>query len=299
MIKTVPHFPALRSLLCVPADSERFIARAAQRGADAVVLDLEDGVAPSAKDAARAALHQAVGALQAQGAVVHVRVNHDERLAQDLAASVCAGADGVVVPKLESAAGVARIAETLASEEQRTGRAEGRVRILALIETPLGFCRAWEIAQASPRLVSMGLGSEDFSTAMGLAPSPEALSGPAQSVAIAAVAAGLHPIGLPGPVGDFTDLDAYRRLVERARTLGLCGAICIHPAQVRVLNEVMGGSAAEIAAATRVVAVFDAAVARGLGAIALDGRMIDAPIANRARALLARAGQLTMEVHPT
>ena len=141
----------------------------------------------------------------------------------------------------------------------------------------------------------MGLGAEDFSAAMEIAPTVEALRYPTQAVAIAAVAAGLHPIGLPGPVGDFSDLAAYRVVAEQALTIGNRGAICIHPAQVGVLNDVFGGSEAQVAAAERVVAAFDAALAMGKGAIALEGRMIDAPIANRARLLLARSQSRTKQ----
>lgn len=282
-------------MLCVPADAKRFIAKASERGSDLIVLDLEDGVAPMAKSQARAALGEAVRALAVAGVPIYVRVNNvQELLAGDLHASVHAGAAGIVMPKLESAAQVAALDDAMAQEEAAASRPVGEVGIIGLIETPLGVCRAFEIAQASPRLVGLGLGSEDFSAAMGMEPTAQALCGPAQAVAVAAVAAGLHPIGLPGPVGEFSDIQAYAQVVRLARALGIRGAICIHPAQVAVLNEVMAGSAAEIAAARRVVSAFDAALANGQGAIAVDGRMVDAPIANRARVLLQRAELASM-----
>jgi len=277
-------------MLCVPADSKRFLAKAAERGSDLIVLDLEDGVAPSAKMQARAALADAVRMIAVTGVPIYVRVNHvDELLAGDLRASVQSGAAGIVMPKLESAAQVSALDDALTREESLASRPPGQVGIIGLIETPLGLCRTFEIAQASPRLVSLGLGAEDFSAAMGMEPSAQSLGGPAQAVAIAAAAAGLHPIGLPGPVGEFSDIGAYSEVVRHARALGIRGAICIHPAQVTVLNDIMAGSAAEIAQARRVVSAFDAALANGQGAIAVDGRMVDAPIANRARLLLQRA----------
>ena len=279
-----------RSMLCVPADASRFFMKAGDRGADLIVLDLEDGVAFAAKAAARAALAAAVPALMARGATIYVRVNNDPALLQqDLRHAVQSGAAGVVVPKLESAAEVLALDEALGLEERSASRLSGEVRVIGLVETPVGVCRAFEIAQASQRFVSLGLGSEDFATAMGMEPTMQSLSGPAQSVAIAAVAAGLHPIGLPGPVGNFTDTRVYRELVQHARALGIRGAICIHPAQVGVLNEVMSGTKEEVAAAARIVAAFDAALAKGQGSIAVDGHMVDAPIANRSRILLARA----------
>lgn len=288
-----------RSLLCIPADAERFFAKATDRGADLILLDLEDGVAPTAKAQARAALLRAVASLHAKGALVYVRVNNEPALlSDDVLATVRSGADGIMMPKVETPQELSRLDVAIASAEQASERQATSVRIVALIETPSGVCRAVDIARASTRLVSMGLGAEDFATAMGIEPLMEALSGPAQMVAIAAVAAGLHPIGLPGPVGDFVDLDAYRGVAERGRMLGIRGAVCIHPAQVRVLNEVFGGSEAQLAQAQHVVTAFDAALAAGKGAIALDGRMIDAPIANRARLFLARKRRAVMPTNP-
>ena len=276
-------------MLCVPADTPRFFMKAADRGADLIVLDLEDGVAFAAKATARAALAEAVPALVARGATIYIRVNNvPELLDEDLQRAVQSGAAGVVVPKLESAAEVVALDQALAREELSASRRSGEVHVIGLVETPLGVCRALEIAQASKRFVSLGLGSEDFATAMGMEPTAQSLSGPAQLVAIAAVAAGLHPIGLPGPVGNFTDTRAYREVVQRARALGIRGAICIHPTQVGVLNEVMSGTKEELATAARIVAAFDAALAQGRGSIAVDGHMIDAPIAQRSRMLLAR-----------
>lgn len=279
-----------RSILCVPADQERFVRKAVERDADVILLDLEDGVAPAAKEAARAGLRRHVAFLRGQGAVVYVRINHIAHLlSADLAACVGGGADGIVMPKVERPDEIHAVDLQLQRMERDHGTEPGRTRILALVETPLGLRNAPDIATASARLVSMGIGAEDFATTMQMDPCVASLSYPAQSVAIAAVAAGLHPTGLPGPVGEFTDLAAYRNVVEAARVLGIRGAICIHPLQVPVLNEVFGATPAELARARRIVEAFDAAERSGKGAIAQDGRMIDAPIANRARELLRRS----------
>lgn len=279
-----------RSILCVPADQERFVLKAVERHADLILLDLEDGVAPAAKEAARASLRRHVDYLHGRGAAVYVRINHVAHLlAADLAACVGAGADGIVMPKVERPGEIHAVDLQLQRLEGDHGAKPGRTRMFALIETPPGLCNGPEIATASPRLVSMGIGAEDFATSMHMDPCIESLSYPAQSVAIAAVAAGLHPTGLPGPVGDFTDLAAYRKVAEHARKLGIRGAICIHPLQVPILNEVFAAAPSELAQARRIVEAFDAAERTGKGAIALDGRMIDAPIANRARELLARS----------
>ncbi|MFA4914776.1 MAG: CoA ester lyase [Burkholderiaceae bacterium] len=288
-----------RSMLCVPAHIDRFVSKAAERGADVILLDLEDGVAPSSKSQARLALARAVTLLQDKGATVFIRVNNDPALLQeDLAAAVRSGAVGIMLPKVERSDELLRVDTALAREERLAGRSCGEVRVIGLIETPIGVCHASDIAQSSSRLVSIGLGAEDFANAMSIEPVVQALAYPAQAVAIAAVAAGLHPIGLAGAVGDFTDLNAYRATAEHARTIGVRGAVCIHPAQVGVLNEVFGGSRAQADEAARIVDAFDDALARGQGAIALDGKMIDAPIAYRARAFLARYERYAARSHP-
>ena len=288
MTTTAPQFNA-RSLLFIPADAERFIAKAAERGADVIVLDLEDGVAPSAKLKARAALRDAVQLLHKSGVIVYVRVNNEPALlAADVTATVSSGADGLVMPKVEAPEELIQLDNNMQREELKAGRAARSMGVVVLIESPQGVCRAPEIARASARIVSMGLGAEDFSTAMGVDPLIEAMSYPAQAVAMAAIAAGVHPIGLPGSIGEFTDLDVFRALAVYAKQIGERGSVCIHPAQVNVVNDVFGVTDAQAAAATRLLAAFDAGVAEGKGAIALDGRMIDEPIANRARQLLKR-----------
>jgi citrate lyase subunit beta/citryl-CoA lyase len=288
MTTTPAGFDA-RSMLFIPADAERFIAKGAQRGADAIILDLEDGVAPASKDKARAALPSAVKQLHDGGATVFVRVNNELLLLpNDVAAAVASGADGIVLPKVESPLQLEELDADLAREEHYAGRPQQAVRLIVIIETPQGVVQAAPIARASPRLVAMCFGGEDFATAMGIDPLPEGMSWPAQSVAIAAAAAGVLPLGLPGGVGDFSDQEAYRALAVHAKRIGIRGAFCIHPAQVQVLNDVFGGTDAEAAAAERLIAAFDAGIAQGKGAIALDGKMIDVPIANRARLFLQR-----------
>ena len=201
---------------------------------------------------------------------------------------VASGADGIVMPKVEAPEQLTQLDAQVLQQEQQCGRPAHALRFIVLIETPLGVCRALEIARASPRLVGLCFGSEDFSTAMGIDPLVEGMTGPAQAVALAAAAAGVQPLGLPGTVGDFSDPQAYRALAVTAKRIGIRGAVCIHPAQVQVLNDVFGGTDAEAAAAERLVAAFDAGIAQGKGAIALDGKMIDVPIATRARQFLQR-----------
>ena len=276
-------------MLFVPADSDRFLAKAGQRGADALILDLEDAVARPAKAAARANLASFTQRLRSAGVPIHIRVNNEPGLLQDdLEAAVAAGPDGLLMPKVDTPAQMQQLDADLHRLEKKNGRAPGSIRVLALIESPLGLCNALEIARSSPRLSGLLFGTEDFGAAMGIESRPEGMAGPAQTMAIAAAAAGLQPMGLPGSVAEFSDAGAYRALAVQARRIGMRGAICIHPAQVPIINEVFGGSEEEAAAARRLLEVFDASVAAGKGAVAHEGRMIDEPIAIRARRFLAR-----------
>ena len=277
-------------MLFVPADTDRFLAKAGQRGADALILDLEDAVARPAKAAARANIAAFVPRLQqGAGVPIHVRVNNEpDLLPADLEAAIAAGADGLLVPKIETPAQVLQLDADMRSLEARHGRPVGAIRVVALLESPLAVCNALAIAQATQRLSGLLFGTEDFGAALGIASAPEGMAVPAQMMALAAAAAGLQPLGLPGTVAEFTDLDAYRAVAMKARAIGMRGSICIHPAQVPVINEVFGGSAEEAARARRLLEVFDASVAAGRGAVAHEGRMIDEPIAIKARRFLAR-----------
>jgi citrate lyase subunit beta / citryl-CoA lyase len=277
-------------MLFVPADTDRFLAKAGQRGADALILDLEDAVARPAKAAARANLAAFVPRLQqGAGVPIYVRVNNEpEFLAADLEAAIAAGADGLLVPKVETPAQVVQLDADMGTLERRHGRTVGGIRVVALLESPLAICNAHAIAQSSSRLRGLLFGTEDFGAAMGIASAPEGMAMPAQLMALAAGAAGLQPLGLPGTVAEFTDLEAYRAVARKAKAIGMRGSICIHPAQVPVINEVFGGTAEEADNARRLLAVFDASVAAGRGAVAHEGRMIDEPIAIKARRFLAR-----------
>jgi citrate lyase subunit beta/citryl-CoA lyase len=288
------------SLLFVPADTDRFLAKAGQRGADALILDLEDAVARTAKSAARANLAPFVSRLKADTRVpIYVRVNNEpDLLAADLAASIAAGADALLCPKVETPEQVVRLDADMRRLEDEAGRTPGAIRVVALLESPLAICNALAIARSSPRLSGLLFGTEDFGAASGIESAPEGMAMPAQLMALAAAAAGIQPLGLPGTVAEFTDLDAYRATAMKAKALGMRGSICIHPAQVPVINEVFGGTAEQADRARRLLAVFDASVAAGRGAVAHEGRMIDEPIAIRARRFLQRYDALQAQRSP-
>ena len=281
--------PVWRSLLYVPAHVERFVAKAHERDADCIQLDLEDSVPQAEKEHARSRVEANAARVRRAGADVLVRINRPLSLAvRDIESSVGPDVDGFVLPKVASADHVRLIEEHVSEVELRRGLVVGRSRLLVLIETADAWLAMADIAKASPRIVGLNLGSEDFALDCGMEPTPESLHVAKQQVVFAARAAQVLPIGVVGSMADFGDAPAFREMVARSRRFGFTGASCIHPAQVAILNELFAPSAQEIEAARRTVEALAAAEKQGLGAAALDGRMIDAPVAENARRILQR-----------
>jgi citrate lyase subunit beta/citryl-CoA lyase len=281
--------PLWRSMLFVPATVEKFIARAAERGADAIILDLEDSVPLAEKQRARDALAKAAEAVSRRGADVVVRINRPWRMAmRDIEAAVMPGVHALMLTKVESAEHVQAIAEMVDELEAERGMAAGSTKFVALVETASAFFRMEAIARGHRRLVGLSVGAEDFALSVGMLPEAEGLLYPKQHMIFAARAAGILPLGFIGTVADFDDLDAFRATIRRSRRLGFAGASCIHPSQVAILNEEYRPSPDEVAAAERITAAYDTATASGVGAIAIDGKMIDVPVVERAKQVLAR-----------
>ncbi|MFY7959658.1 MAG: HpcH/HpaI aldolase/citrate lyase family protein [Elsteraceae bacterium] len=276
-----------RSLLFIPATSERFVASAAKRGADAIILDLEDSIALDAKAAARAALAVHVPRLAGEGVTVFVRVNGGDLAAGDIAAAAMPGVTAILIPKIESAAALRDAQRALNAAESANGLARCAIGVIALLEGPNAVLDARAIAAVGGGLIGLGFGSEDFAAAMGVRPTLDSLLVPAQMVAMAARGAGLQSFGLPGSIAGFQDLEELAALAAKARAIGFTGAVCIHPAQVPILNAAFSPSAEERAWAEAVVEAFDAALARGEAAVAVQGRMVDPPVYDQAKRLLA------------
>ncbi len=265
-----------RSLLYVPADNARFIAKAHMRGADAIILDLEDSVRPGNRVEARNALKNSVRDVGQAGALVLVRINVEpDTMLADARAAVAAGAVALYVPKADRA--------RLDMLDHELG---GDVPFFALIEHPAALLDAGAIA-AHPRVRGLAVGGEDLATALGAVPDPETLRLPKLLVHYSAKAHGKISIGPLGTVADYADTEAMERLALEARRHGFDGATCVHPALVPIFNRAFMPSAQEIAWARRVVEAADLSPA---GAFTLDGRMIDAPVVSRARYILDRLG---------
>jgi citrate lyase subunit beta / citryl-CoA lyase len=281
--------PVWRSLLFVPVTQRRFVEGAARRGADAIILDLEDSVAASEKERARGLVPEAAEIVSRGGADVVVRINRPLRLAvRDIEAAIGPRILALALPKVDSAAHVRLLAEIVDEVEAERGVARRTTRFIAMVETAAAFFRIADIARAHPRLCALTLGAEDFAVSAGILPEAEGLFMPKQMAVFAARAAGIVPLGFVGTVAEFHDLDGFRQTIRRSRRLGFIGASVIHPSQVPILNEEFRASPEELDHARRVVATYDEALAAGVGAVTVDGKMIDVPVVERARLLLER-----------
>lgn len=281
--------PVWRSLLYVPSNVPKFVDGAHRRGADAIILDLEDSVPEAERPAARKNLRASARNVAQSGADVVVRINRPWRQTiPDLEASIWPEVQALAVTKVDSADHVRLIDEVVSELEAERGMRAGTITFTVMIETAGAFFRMAEIANASPRTVAMTLGGEDFALSVGMVPDADGLFMPKQQLAIAARAANLMPLGFIGTVADYKDLDAFRLTVQRSRRLGFVGASVIHPGQIAILNEEFSPSTAEVASAERIVAAYKEATAAGRGSISVDGKMVDVPVVIRAEQLLAR-----------
>jgi citrate lyase subunit beta/citryl-CoA lyase len=275
----------IRSLLYLPVSSERFLAKAHERGADAIILDLEDGVAPAEKDAARARLPEAVRMAGQRGATIFVRINSEpDRIRRDAEAACRAGAAGLFVAKVREPRALAALADFVDGIAREIGRAP--MLLVPMIEDPGAVLDARAIACATPRVFGLATGGEDLATALGAEPAPEVLRYPKLLVHLAAKAAGVRSFGLLRTVADYNDLEGIEKSAREARMFGFDGASCVHPAVVPILNRAFSPSPQEIEHARALIAAFEAAKAEGRGAFAFEGRMVDEPVVQRARALL-------------
>jgi citrate lyase subunit beta/citryl-CoA lyase len=285
--------PMWRSLMFVPVTVEKFVRTGADRGADAIILDLEDAVAPSQKEHARTLIEGAIPQVSRNGrngADVVVRVNRPWRLlVRDLEAAVIPGVTALMLTKVDSPEHVLACAEIVAELEVERGLPSGGIKFIALVENASGFFRIEQIAKAHPRVVGLSLGSEDFAADVGMQSEPEGLFYPKQHTIFAARAAGIMPMGFIGSIADFRDQDAFRAIVRRSRRLGFMCASAVHPLQVAVLNEEFSPDTVEVERAERMIAAYDDAYAQGLGAVQFEGAMIDVPVVERARSVVNRA----------
>lgn len=277
-----------RSMLYVPGDREAMIAKAAQRGADSLILNLEDAVAPANKELAREIV---VGALRKNDfgrAEVVVRINPPDTATgyRDLLAVAPAAPDAILLPKVGSAEVVRFTAWTLARLEELHGLPAGQIRVMCMIESAAGVMAAREIAACHERMAALVFGATDYSVEIGCA---MALDAPAllhaqSQIVLACRAAGIAAVDTP--YMNIQDGDGLMRAAQMAAALGFDGKSAIHPAQIGPIHAAFMPTPDQVAWAERVLALTGGDDGR-LGAAVLDGQLIEAPHLARARRILA------------
>ena len=272
-----------RTRLYVPGDSPKLIPNAMLYGADVVVLDLEDSVAPEAKAAARAMVRRALAGLDWRRIEVAVRINAGPMGLED-ARCVAPGADLLLVPKAEDPETIQEIAALLDELEAPT-------LLLPIVESARGVLRVFDVASASPRIAAVALGLEDLTADLGVQRTQEgAETAWAQGALIVGCrAAGVAPLNSVYSVAD--DPEGVERYARRAGAMGFEGIGCIHPRQVAPAHRGFAPDSAEIDRARRLVAGYERALGEGRGVVAFEGGMVDVPVYERARRTLARAAE--------
>lgn len=278
---------ALRSLLFVPGNNPGMLQSAGVFGADAIILDLEDAVAPREKDAARFLVSAALQRVDFNASHRLVRINTlDTGGAEDLSLIVPCHPTAILVPKVQTRSDILQVIELL--EKSETSE-QTPVQILALIETPRGLAEAYSIATVHPRVIALAFGAEDYTASIGAKRTREGLEIMSARGALINAAAAAEVVAIDTPFTDINDEEGLRADVALARQLGFKGKLAIHPRQVDIIHELMNPSTEEVRWAQRVLAVLRQAEQEGSGAVALDGKMIDAPIELRARQILRLA----------
>jgi citrate lyase subunit beta / citryl-CoA lyase len=286
-----PEQTAGRSYLYVPGDRRDRLDGAFGRGADALIVDLEDAIPSQGKTMARATVAGWLPTLSAPPCPVWVRIN-GASAQEDCDAAIADQVTGVVVPKADPDL-LNEVDRLLSAHERRLRLDHGTFHVIALIETASGLLSAVELARA-PRVRRLGLGEADLAADLGLIPSPDRaeLASIRLQVVVASTVAGIAPPIAPTST-DLRDLDAFRRSSAQLLSLGFRARTAIHPTQVAVINEVFAPSPEQVAEATRVLASLAAAERAGSGvALGTDGRMVDAAVVRSAHDVLARAGQI-------
>lgn len=277
-----------RSYLFVPGHKESMLAKSLAYGADALVWDLEDGVPPAEKPNARVTIRRALGALPPGSPVIWVRINSVAAgmMDEDLEAVVHPNLHGVLLSKAESAAQMKALDKGLAKWEKKLGVAAGSVKTHAILETAAGVASAQEIAKASGRCEGISLGAEDFTLDLGTSRSKAGaeLMHARGCIVLAAAVARVQAIDTV--YSDLQDVEGLAAESLLARQLGFRGKFALHPRQVEAINAAFSPSEAELAFARKVVAAFAEARSGPAGVIVVEGKMVDLPVAERARRLL-------------
>jgi citrate lyase subunit beta/citryl-CoA lyase len=293
-----------RSWMFVPGDRQRMIDKALSLPVDAIMMDIEDGVAPAEKGNARRQIGLSLARVAEKlkqdphykTPARYVRINAvgSERMVEDIEAVVRPGLEGLVIPKVETPEQIHVVEHELCRAETEQEMRGGPVRFLIAIESPVGLFNAYAIAKSCPRIVGLMFGAEDFTREMNL---PVRREGEAVDMiyarsALATAAAAAHVQAVDGVWVDLNDMDGMRRFARQARRLGMSAISIIHPSQIEEANAAFTPAKDDIDYAREVLKAFDAARAAGHGAIAFRGQLLDYPIVDRARQTMQLAKSL-------
>jgi citrate lyase subunit beta / citryl-CoA lyase len=291
-----------RSWMFVPGHRQRMIDKALGLNADAIMLDIEDGVAPNEKDTARKNIADSLGREKTPASPARfVRINAigHSRMDADLEAVVRPGLEGLVCPKVDTPDEVRKVEAILSEREPKMKLERGSVKLLIAIESPKGLLNAPAIAASSSRVIGLMFGAEDFGREIGL---PTVREGEARELiyarsAMVIAAASAHVQAVDGVWVDLNDSQGLLGFAKQSRQLGFSAMSLIHPSQIDPINTLFSPTPEEIAYAERVVNAFEEANARGDGSIAFGGQLIDRPIVERARRTLEMARLLETSEH--
>lgn len=281
-----------RTMMYVPGNNPGMLADAGIYGADSVMFDLEDSVAMTEKDTARCLVYQTLRRFKNDATEWVVRVNGLDTPfgVKDIEAVVRAGADVVRLPKTETAQDVLDVERIVEALEKEIGLPTGKVKLMAALEGPLGIINAFQIAAASKRMIGMAIGAEDFVTSMKTTRSAEGieLQAARSQLVMAARAAGIA--ALDTVYSNLDNMDGFEQEVRLIKQMGFDGKSVINPRQIEVVHSIYMPTESEISEALAIMHAIREANERGSGVIALNGKMIDKPIVERAERVLELAG---------
>src|SRR5882724_6489310 len=277
-----------RSRLYLPGSEPKYFINSALHGPDAIILDLEDSVHHAEKDAARILVRNTLRAVDFGKCERMVRINQLPMGLEDLAEVIPEAPDLVLIPKVEQADQVVEVDQVI----QKSKGDQRPIWLMPILESALGIENAFAIATASPNVVALTIGLEDYTADMGVAKTSEGRESLYVRTRLVNAARALGVQAIDSVFGDVGNMDGLRRWGESSRALGFEGMGCIHPAQIQVIHEAFAPSQSELEEALKIVTAFEDAQARGLGVVSLGSKMIDAPVVDRAKKLVERARKM-------
>ncbi|MDE7080600.1 MAG: citrate (pro-3S)-lyase subunit beta [Muribaculaceae bacterium] len=273
-----------RTMMFVPGNNPGMMADAHIYGPDSIMLDLEDSVTLAEKDTARLLVYNALKSVDYGDTEMVVRINplNTPYGKKDIEAVVKAGVDVIRMPKTETAEEVVEVEREIERVERELG-CVGRTQIMAAIESALGICNAYAIATASPRMMGIALGAEDYCANLKTQRTPDGdeLRLARETIVVAARAAGIA--ALDTVYSNLDDMETFRKEVEYIHRLGFDGKSIINPRQIEVVNEVFAPTEKAIEKARTILAAIREAEKKGSGVIAVNGKMVDRPVVIRAQ----------------